>query len=268
MRNLLLAALLLGGPAAATELEDAQDNFETVLRTYVGTKSSGDYWILKKSGAKPMRLKLKSLERPTVRRAPGGRWRGLADFEEASSKKVYFADVTVDTASDLWDVKSLHWLTLEEAGRSRADAAKTGAATAERKPGPGGLLPEMSLASLDGHETFLPECGKPKCLTVVVAPWCPHCRAVADVLLALQDWLPAHDVGMRMVVSHDSEENVRNYAKAYGPSTLTDPEANFSVGGVPAFIVSTNGGAILSKQSGAWEDVKDPAVFAQRLGLP
>jgi hypothetical protein len=61
---------------------------------------------------------------------------------------------------------------------------------------------------------------------------------------------------------------VREYAKSFGPGTMLDADGVFEPGGVPAFFVSTDGGAVLKKQNGAWEDEKDPARFASHLGLP
>jgi thiol-disulfide isomerase/thioredoxin len=270
MRYLLMAALLAAFAVAAraAELEDAQDNFETVVRTYVGTKSTGDYWISHLKG-KVLKLQLTGIERTTIHRSTGGRWRGIADFQDALTKKKFSADITADFSTDLWDVKEFRWLSRRELADERivaVEAAKT--KSGPRKPGPQGLLPELSLPSLDGKEAFLPECAKSKCLTVVVAPWCPHCRKTTQVLNLLRDYLPAHDVGMRVIVAADSEEKVRDYAKSFGPGALLDPGSSFRVPGFPCYIVSTEGGAILTKDGGAPEDEKDPALFASALGLP
>jgi thiol-disulfide isomerase/thioredoxin len=265
----LLIACVLARPASASELEDAQDNFETVVRSHVAAKSKDGVWILKRAGGKAFRLTMTGVERATVHRVPPGRWSGIADFEDAGTKKAYFAEVTADLTSELWEVKDVHWLDRKEAAAARvagADAAQS--ASSQRRPGPFGLMPELKLTALDGRETYLPDCGKPKCLTVVVAPWCPHCRAAAGVIAALRDWLPDHDVGMRIIVSRDTDDAVRDYAESFGPATLTDPSALFQAGGVPAFIVSTDGGAILKKVNGAWEDEKDPAKYASMLDLP
>lgn len=270
MPRWLMIACLLSAPAAASDIEDARDNFETVVRTYVATKSTDGLWVFKRPGGTYMRMRLRGAERGTVHRVQGGRWRGVVEFREDATKKTYFADVTVDTASELWDVKALSWMSLKDAASARAAGEKAAkAGSAPRAPGPAGLLPEVNLTSLNGRETYMPDCPTAKCLTVVVSPWCPHCRAVAGVLGGMRAWLPKHGVEMRIVVGDDSEEAVRDYAKAFGPSTLVDPSSLFKIpGGVPAFLVSTNGGAVLRKESGAWEDEKDPAEYAKALGLP
>jgi thiol-disulfide isomerase/thioredoxin len=269
MSRWLLIACVLALPASASELEDAQDNFETVVRTHVAGKSAHGVWVMKSSRGKLLHLTMTGVERGTVHRVPPGLWAGIADFKDAGAKKTYYAEFTADMTAELWDVKRVRWLDRNEALDARAagaDAAQS--AAAQRRPGPFGLLPEVKLTALDGSETYLPDCGKPKCLTVVVAPWCPHCRAVADVIVSLRDWLPRHDVGVRIIVSHDTDESVRDYAKAFGPAALIDPSVIFPAGGVPAFIVSTDGGAIIKKVNGAWEDEKDPAKYASMLDLP
>jgi thiol-disulfide isomerase/thioredoxin len=265
----LFAALLLAGPASSTELEEAQVNIETVVQNYVARKSEGGYWT-QKAGGKTLRLAFDKVEPATLHRSKDGLWHEMVDLKDAGSGKLFFAEASIDAGSARWVVAKFHWLTRTEATANRAADLKLVAAltAAQRKPGPLGVLPELTLTSLDGRDVFLPECAKPKCLTVVVAPWCPHCNAIAGVLVAMQKWLPEHGVEMRLVVAHDSEDNVRSYAQGYGRDTLLDPDVHFPVGGVPAFIVSTNGGEIVSKQSGAWERETDPARFAGSLGLP
>ena len=270
MRQFLLSALILASTAAAVgaaDLDDTRDNFETAVRTYVGGKSKGGYWVSHMHG-KVIKLALTGIERDTVRRA-SGRWRGLVDFEDTASKKKFSADVIADLSTDLYDVKSFHWLSARELAEARPAAlASAKVATQARTPGPAGLLPELTMHTLAGKEAFLPECAKAKCLTVVLAPWCPHCRKSTDVLIALQDYLPAHDVDMRVIVAADSNMKVREYAKKFGPETIVDAGSKFKVGGFPDYIVSTEGGAILSEGGNGPEDEKDPATFASAIGLP
>jgi hypothetical protein len=278
MRGLLLTALLLSSAAGASELEDAQDNLETVARNYVAQKSTGDYWVFRRAHGKTLKLTFTKIERVTVHRAGGGLWRGVADFRDAKTKQAYYAEVTADFSSSSWEVKKLRWLTKRELADARvpedddspaaSSTAASAPAKAARVPGPQGLLPEVTLTSVSGGDTFLPDCPKAKCLTVVVAPWCPHCRNSTDVLKSLQDYLPAHDVGMRVIVTADTEENVRDYAETFGPNALMDVEKSFRVPGFPCYIVSTAGGGIISQGGRAPESEKDPARFASALGLP
>ena len=269
VRHALLPVLVFVsavGVARAAEIEGARDNFETVVRTYVASKSTDDYWVFKRRQA-TLRLTLSGIERDTVHPESGGRWRGLADFRDAGTKKKYFADITADLSSDRWNVKDFRWLSPKEAGDARVPNTKASTtSSASRNPGPKGLLPELTLTSLGGNETFLPDCAMPKCLTVVVAPWCPHCRKMTEVLVALNNYLPEHDVGMRVIVAADSEEKVRDYAESYGQATLLDPESTFHVRGVPQFIISTEGGAILNETNGGPENEKDPGRFATAIG--
>jgi hypothetical protein len=91
---------------------------------------------------------------------------------------------------------------------------------------------------------------------------------LTEVLVALQDYLPAHDVDMRVIVVADSDMKVRDYAKKFGPETIIDAGSKFRVGGFPDYIVSTEGGAILSQGGNAPEDEKDPAAFASAISQP
>ncbi|HXS99307.1 MAG TPA: redoxin family protein [Elusimicrobiota bacterium] len=270
MRHFLLAFLLAAplSAARATSLEDAQDNFETAVRTYVGTKSKGGYWISHLHG-KVLRLAMTGIESDTVHRSAGGRWRGIVDFQDAGTKRKFSADVSADLSTDLWDVKEFHWLSAKELADARLVAMEGAKASGKpRVPGPGGLLPEVTLPALDGKEAFLPDCTQSKCLTVVVAPWCPHCRAETGVLNALQDYLPAHDVGMRVIVAAADEDKVNDFAKSFGPHTLVDPSSQFHVPGFPCFIISEPGGAIQKQTGSSPEGETDPALFASALGLP
>ena len=269
MRPFLLAGLLLAAAsvAGAVTKEEAQAGFETAVRAYVASKGHGDYLAAHMHG-KALRLTVDHIELQTVHRS-GGKWGAVVDFVDAKTKKVFWADVTAAFANDVGDVKEFRWLSKRELGDARIAALEDGdAAKAPRTPGPAGILPDLSLPTVDGNETSLSDCDKAKCLTVVVAPWCPHCRKTTGVLVALQDWLPAHDVGMRVVVAADSEEKVNDYAQSFGPHTMVDPDSKLRVPGFPCFIVSTKGGGILKQQGGAPEDEKDPAQFASAIGLP
>lgn len=268
MRHLLLAGALLAAAAAgAVTLDEAQVNFETAVRNYISAKGRGDFLLARMHG-KALRLALSRIELKTVHRA-GGQWRGIADFEDARTKRAFWADVTAGVTDGLWNVKEFHWLSKRELGDARLaalDAAEV--AKKPRQPGPAGQLPDLTLPMLDGGEASLAECPKDKCLTVVVAPWCPHCRNASGVLAALGDFLPEHGVGMRVIVAADTEDKVRDFARMFGPRTLIDPDSTFRVPGFPCYIVHTDDGAILKQTGSAPENEKDPALFASALGLP
>lgn len=265
MRALL--PLLLAASAAAADLEDARANFETVVRNHVAQRAdASDVWTLKRKGGAPMKLKLVRTEAQTVHPAAGGRWRGLADFSSADGKKSYVAEVLVATGGDLWDVKSLRWLGREETYDLRSAFIKSAKAAGQRKPGPLGSLPGLSLADARGKETFLPECPKDRCLTVYLTPWCPYCRRATGLVQALQKELPEKGVAVRVVVGQDEDAKCRDYAAQFGAGALLDCDKRWSPGGVPHFFVSDDAGGILKAASGAPEG-ESTAQFSARLGL-
>lgn len=265
-----LPLLLLALPASALDLEGARANFDTVVRNHVSARASADdVWTLKQKGTgKPLKLRYEKVEENTVHPAAGGRWRGIADFKTADGKKRYFAEVLVATGGDLWDVKSLRWLGKDQVYDLRSRFAAAAKAAASRRPAaPHGALPELSLADASGRETFLPECPKPKCLTVYVAPWCPACRNATGTIQGLQAYLAGRGVPVRVVVGADEEDKVRAYARDFGAGALLDPEKRWSVGGVPHFFVSDDAGGVHADQAGAWSGLSAPE-FAAKLGLP
>lgn len=142
-------------------------------------------------------------------------------------------------------------------------------ATAPVKParGPYGALPDVTLTALDGSQVRLPACAQAKCLTVVVAPWCPRCREAAASIAALRGDLAARGVDVRVVVSFDAPGALRHYGSAFGPDTLLDPDVKLWVNGVPHFLVSTDGGAIVGDKAGAL-DAQGSEPYAAWLELP
>lgn len=138
-------------------------------------------------------------------------------------------------------------------------------------PTAGGKLPRRLLPRLSGGEPLaLADCAAKKCLTVYVAPWCGYCRAGTPAIVALREHLRAHDVPVRVVVGMDREENVRDYAREFGPETALDPGGSVGVqGGVPHFYVSDGSGRILNEIAGLPQDVmNEPADLAAYFGLP
>jgi len=271
---LLLALALVAPSRAIMRIEDARENFETVVRTHVVAKSADGVWSVRVQGAgRVLSLTLTGVERATVHPAEDGLWRGLADFTGKDGRGRYVADVAVDLASVRWSVKSLRWLSRDETARVRAESERAAqgvrAARKKRAPrssGPFGILPEAKLTALDGSETFLPDCDQPKCLTVVVAPWCPHCRDATPMIAAMRDYLAPRHVDVRVVVADDGEDALREYAESFGPETLLDPDHAVPVGGFPHFFISRDGGAIIGDKSGAPRQT-DTAGFAAALGF-
>ena len=129
-------------------------------------------------------------------------------------------------------------------------------------------MPELTLPSLSGHGTAaLSACPAPKCLTVVVAPWCGVCRTKAALISRLSGILKARGVETRVVVGMDEEEAVREFAREFGPDTLLDPEGRLRVSGVPHFLVSDSSGVILNRAAGMPGPVRTAEALAWYLAL-
>ena len=266
MKALLL--LLLAVPSFSEDLEGARDNFDTVARGYAAQKSGPDgLWVLKQRGTgKSLKLVYAKAERETVHPIGGGRWQGIADFTDKAGTKTYFAELVIATGGDLWDVKSLSWKSAAEAADARIASLKAARATAARKPGPFGLLPDVVLSDSSGRETVLADCPAPKCLTVVVAPWCPYCHKGTGMIKEMRSQLAAKGIPTRVVVGKDSDAKVRDYAKEFGPDALLDADDRFRQGGVPHFYVSTAGGGVVNDGSGTPPDL-DAAKYLAELGF-
>jgi hypothetical protein len=263
-----LPLLLLALTSRAEDVEGARDNFDTVVRSYAAQRSGDDgVWELKQRGTgKPLRLRYEKAERDTVASAGGGRWRGLADFVAADGKNRYFAEVVVTTGGELWNVSSLSWKTADEAVKLRLAGLHRARSAAARKPGPLGTLPDVALSDARGRETYLPDCAAAKCLTVVVAPWCPYCHQGTGMIKSMREKLEARGVPTRVVVGKDEDDKVRGYGREFGVDSLLDPGDRFGQKGVPHFYVSTDGGGIVAEQSGVPADL-DPDGCLKELGF-
>ena len=120
----------------------------------------------------------------------------------------------------------------------------------------------------------LDECPTSTCLTVYVAPWCPHCRATGPLIRAVRENAAFRGVTTRIVVGMDEQEAVEKYADEFGPETLLDLQRRFKVGSVPAVYVSDNSGRILKEFHGLPESSPPPdsatlrQIEADFFGLP
>ncbi|TBR16776.1 hypothetical protein EPO15_18530 [bacterium] len=131
------------------------------------------------------------------------------------------------------------------------------------------------LASAGGESVTWSSCPAAKCLTVYVAPWCGVCRASTGFLKAFAEAMERAGVPSRVVVGRGEPAAVADYAKAFGPRALLDPEGKVPLaGGVPQFIVTAADGAVLKRQPGVPRiieppipeaDIREVAAF---LGLP
>lgn len=129
-----------------------------------------------------------------------------------------------------------------------------------------GQIPEVTLYPVDGGGTFMPRCDQDRCLTVIVAPWCPHCRDATQTILDLRDYLANKGVGVRIVVSQDTEARCEAYAADFGRDALLDPSNSIQSHAVPQFWLSDSRGAIIGKMDGIAPEAT-PEQVAAALGL-
>ncbi len=114
----------------------------------------------------------------------------------------------------------------------------------------------------------LAACPTPKCLTVYVAPWCPHCRDATPAILTMRDFLNKNNVHTNIIVGLDQPKALAQYAKIFGPDTILDEKGELASGGVPHFFVTDKAGHLLRDQAGVPQDIPDGPTFAALLGLP
>jgi thiol-disulfide isomerase/thioredoxin len=136
-------------------------------------------------------------------------------------------------------------------------------------------MPAVSLPThRSGEEVALNECPTAKCLTVYLAPWCPHCRGSSQLVRAVRGDMLKRGITTRIVVGMDQRPALENFAEEFGPGTLIDEKGQFKVGGVPAVYVSDNRGSILKHMTGLPEihPPEDPAqmrgIESRFFGLP
>jgi thiol-disulfide isomerase/thioredoxin len=294
MVALALAVLLRASApcAGAASLSDAKDNIETVIRTYVANKSSSGFWLVTpKGGGKPLRLTLKSLDQATVLRTKEELFKAAVVFTNEETQRPVHAEFEVDFGTEDWHVARVNWITRAKkdalakaasagvrqereasAASAAARAARAVKTAAKRSALPPGteMLPEISLTASNSNEAVpLASCPTAKCLTVYVAPWCPHCRNAGANILSLRDYLKAQGIETRIVVGDDAEDEVDRYASSFGNGTLVDPAKTFKFsGGVPHLFVTEDGGRILKQLAGFYEEPMAAAELAATLDLP
>ncbi|GEM_PF-1854462 len=262
LRAFAIATILLlaAGPASASDRTDIEDNFESVV-TAAGVGAV--------------------VERDTVHRGADGAWVGLAN---GASPQI----VTVDFGKADWAVTDSKPISAAAARKARAEFNKMAGGqqdwklAAQEEPAPApepkkdaqpkgenvyGYVPNVRLKTASGMEVALNGCEADKCVTVVVAPWCPHCRAAQGTIMRLRDYLQQKDVPFRIVVSKDSESKVEEYAAVFGRSTLLDPENFAQPSGFPMVWVYRDGGAITGLSAGL-SPRAEPQQLAQTLGVP
>jgi glutaredoxin len=108
------------------------------------------------------------------------------------------------------------------------------------------------LATADGSKQVrLSDCATGRCVTVYVAPWCPHCRDSTLVVKEVQDFLKWRGIDMRVVVGMDKYAALKSYAQEFGPDALLDPNRRVHFrGGVPHIFLSGPDGTIYRDRGG------------------
>ena len=150
-------------------------------------------------------------------------------------------------------------------GVSAADRRASEAAKAAGAP----TLPDAVMPAVDGSKASdLISCPARKCLTLVVAPWCPYCRAATSNIVKLRAYLKRRGIPSRVVVTADESDTLSDYAEKFGGDALYDPDRLIKVRGFPYYCVSAKGGAILKQ--GPFDDaaIGDPAQWTASIGLP
>ncbi len=113
-------------------------------------------------------------------------------------------------------------------------------------------LPDVRLLTLAGVPgPMLSSCPTQKCLTVLVAPWCGVCHAVAPDIVKFRRWLDTHGIASRVVVGlSDDLKQIREFASEFGSDAMIDPEGSMRARSVPYFVVSDPRGRVLKTLNG------------------
>lgn len=130
-------------------------------------------------------------------------------------------------------------------------------------------LPDVRLKTLGGATgPSLASCPAAKCLTVLVAPWCGVCHAVAGDVVNLRRHLDARGVPVRVVVGLASLEEIKPFAERFGPDALVDPDGAFRARGVPLFVTTGSDGRVLKTVPGFPRGAGTLTELAAQFGLP
>lgn len=265
MRELwaLAAALSLASGARAGELEDARENIERLAREHVSKRAADGWLIVEKSGGGRQSLKIKRFT-GDVRPKGGGVYGGLFELAVKGGGVVHAEFEAKFTG--VFKVTGLRLLSRKAAAKLRAEAARAPAPAKEPAgesftrtrvaaasgPGPLGQLDDSSLPTLGGSAASPADCPVKKCVTVYLAPWCPHCQSVGPAVLELRRLVAGRGVDVRVIVGMDESSKIAEYAASFGPGTMLDEDGVFKPsGGVPNFTVSVDGGGVYKRLAGA-----------------
>lgn len=129
-------------------------------------------------------------------------------------------------------------------------------------------LPDVRLPTLAGIPgPSLATCPTDRCLTVLVAPWCPVCHRSASSIVLLRRTLDRAGVASRVVVgASDDLGAIKTFAAEFGPDSLLDAGGALDSRGVPAFFVTDRQGRLLKTVPG-FPNVAGPEELARYLDL-
>jgi thiol-disulfide isomerase/thioredoxin len=288
----IFLALWTAAPASAATLEDAKDNADNIVQTYVAQLSGGSgAWEVQQRGTnKTLRLTFQSVDKKTVTALGADRFKVYAVFSGEDGQSRSYGEFDIDLGGADWKVDKMRWVNRRDmdaavkageasakkdvaqrqAAQVKARERKAETAAKRRAAGSAELLAEVDLPTL-GSEDASPyySCAAQRCVDVYVAPWCPHCKNVTPGILKLKEYLKSVGVPMRVTVGMDSEGPVLEYASTFGKDTMLDPGGKAKPAtGVPNFCVYEDGGKVVKRLAGE-SDMSDPKLFAQNeLGLP
>lgn len=107
--------------------------------------------------------------------------------------------------------------------------------------------------------------GKERCLTVYVAPWCPHCNRSVPLLQAMHQKLKHQPrVGMRVIVGRDNLSELEGFSRKLMFAPLYDKTGEFYKGlgepGIPIWILTDMEGVLLRQITGAPSGAPVPVI--------
>jgi thiol-disulfide isomerase/thioredoxin len=133
---------------------------------------------------------------------------------------------------------------------------------------PGELLPEYSNGAMGSQVMVGGRCLQDRCLTIVVAPWCPACHRMKGTISALRQQVEADGRPVALVIGMDKPEALQNYAQQHSETVLLDIKRSFTkrakIRSVPYFAVTNRKGEIVEEMKGGYDDVGE---MRRRLGV-
>ncbi len=117
------------------------------------------------------------------------------------------------------------------------------------------IIPNMALQKHGWGYDRASCTGKPKCLIVLVAPWCPACHGSIPIIQAIRDNFTTNkDVGIQIISAMDSEDQLITMAEEIGGAVYLDTNREFSIAvgrvGVPAWWLIDEKRAVIKHDSG------------------